>query len=656
MKNLFFLTASVGFLTFGAHAQTLPAARGTTPPAAQPAQGSLVRSTTLRDLGFNDGVSFSQLSGQMKIFFPVPDTMPLRAGELTLNIEQGATNAAERYLQIKIGSRIAASVGLPVEGGPISLPIDIHLDDIRNGFLTVGLSYSGAFSEFICLDERASGDFVQVSPDSALTLTLDAAQINTPDIFNDFRPEKVYMQMPASDEAAGFAALVRAATLFGAEKGGVAFGADPLAPDGAVWTSSAMAMDVTTSGPQSEMEVVQSGMRPTLQVRGTDPQLGLWQLASTWAGVANATTNITRAIDTRVADENTVSLSTLGADLREKMIVSSGQYLIPFQSSDLPAGKTVAEVDLVLAAALDPFGSGASATVYLNDSLLGARSLERGVPERVKFTVPDGLVSRDNVLRVSFQRQPSEGQCRVKPQGFAAQLLPGSTLNLEFEPAASEHFFQLRQEFSQGAQVFVDPALGLTQSALMPWLGSVAGTMIPDRAPIIARNAMRDINTDVPFVIVSASNPGDGDPLITEDKGRIEIRDRNGDVMFDGEALERFGIVQMVTRNGVEGIWLRPGTGPAPDPSLQSPFILDRGDLALIGQEGVVVATSTSGSSLIDVAYPDQTSLAQILDKYRPWIVGGVWLALTLFVLAIFQRVYRRRRDAQSGQVTHHDA
>ncbi|MEP3439946.1 MAG: cellulose biosynthesis cyclic di-GMP-binding regulatory protein BcsB [Sulfitobacter sp.] len=648
MKNFFLLTASVSFLALGAHAQPITAQQGTAPAAQQPALGTLIRNTTFRDLGFSEGVSFTQLSGQSELFFPIPDAAPLRAGELTLNIEHGATNAVERYLQVKIGNRIAASIGLEVEGGKITLPVEIRPDDIRNGFLTVGLAYSGAFSEFICVDERASGDFVQIAPDSALSLTLDASEIDTPVEFNGFRPSKVYVKTPSGTEVAGLAALVRAATLFGAEQGGVAFGAAPLAPDGAEWTSSAIALDVTTTGPESEMEVVQSGTRLTLQVSGTDPQLGLSQLASQWAGLADGDTNVVRTIDTPTTSANSISLATLGGDLREKLIISSDQYVIPFQSSDLPAGKTVSQVDLMLAAALDPSGTGASATIYLNDTLLGARSLERGQPERVKFDVPDGLISRDNVLRVSFQRQPSGGQCRVKPQGFAVQLLPGSTLELKNLPGGDESFFQLRQEFSRGAQVFVDPTLELSQTALMPWLGSVAGTIIPDSAPIIARNALVDINADAPFLIVSAENPGDGEPLITADKGRIEIRDRNGDLMFDGEALERFGIVQMITRNGVNGIWLRPGTGPAPDASQQTPFVLDRGDFALVGQEGVVVSTSTRSNSLIDVVYPDQTTFVEILDKYRPWIVGSVWLALTLMVLAVFQRIYRRRRDAKT--------
>lgn len=62
----------------------------------------------------------------------------------------------------------------------------------------------------------------------------------------------------------------------------------------------------------------------------------------------------------------------------------------------------------------------------------------------------------------------------------------------------------------------------------------------------------------------------------------------------------------------------------------------------------MILATSTDRAPLIEVSYPDRQSIAQLLAKYRPWIVGGLWIVLTLIVLGIFQRVYRARR-APSG-------
>jgi hypothetical protein len=650
MKHALFATVSLCILAFGAQAQTTATPQNEGAAAAAPSRmgNTLIRNMSLRDLGFRDGISFSRLSGEATVYFPVLEEAPLRDGFLSLDFEHGATNGVERFLQVRIGDRIAASVGLPEEGGRLSVPVSIRPDDLRGGFVPVTLTYSGGFSEFVCIDERASGDFIQISPDSALSLTLAADEIDTPWEFNGLRPSQVYVQMPQSDQMAGLAAAVRAATLFGAEQGGVRFGTEPVDTSGYVWETGAIALDVTTSGTASEMEVVQQGGKPVLHLRGTDPQIGLWQLSSDWAEVADAATSVTGAISDGAFDAGALALTDLGADLQARLVASSMQFQIPFQSSDLPVGKTVSEVDLILAAGLDPSGAGATATVYLNDTLLGSRPLAKGEPERVKLSVPSGVVGRDNLLRVLIQRQVSGGACREMPQSYPAQVLPGSKLILSDATGGADQFYQLRQEFESGAQIFVDPDMGLSHSDVLPWLGNVAGTMVPDQAPIIPRNALTDIEAGTPFIILSDTNPGDGDPLITVDGGRIEIRDRAGNVMFDGDALERLGIVQIVTRNGVHGLWVRPGSGPAPASSALTPFVLDRGDVALIAEEGVIVATSTRGSSLIDVVYPDRTSLKQILDQYRPWIVGGLWLALTLIVLAAFQRIYRRRQSSSS--------
>ncbi|MFG6579626.1 hypothetical protein ACGYK1_09505 [Sulfitobacter sp. 1A13191] len=342
--------------------------------------------------------------------------------------------------------------------------------------------------------------------------------------------------------------------------------------------------------------------------------------------------------------DDRLPLSALEGDLTPRPVVSTEDFFVPFQSSDLPAGKGVSGVNLHVAAALDPEGRGATASVFLNDTLLGNRPLDSGRPEQLTFSVPSGLLGRDNLLRVSIQRQPSGGECRFKPQGYPAQILPDSALLLSDAAPQGQDFFTLRQEFADGVQVVLDPALSLDFAQTLPWLAGVAGSVIPDRAPILPRASVDALEGDEPFFVISDQNPGDAEPLITFDQGRIEVRDRQDNLIYSGEDLSRLGVVQIVTRGDTRGLWLRPGNGPAPELAPERPMMLDRGDLALIGQEGVILATATDRSPLVDVVYPDRTSLAQMLAKYRPWIVGAIWVLVTLLVLIVFQRVYRARR------------
>ena len=632
-----------------AQAQTGPSGTDTARVTDPSVNRVLARRMTLADLGFRDGLSFRQLSGNTTLYVPVADSTAVTAVGLELDIEHGATEEADRYLQVSVGGRVVATQALLGGTRQLTLPVTLTPDDIVGGFLTIGLNYSGALSDRICVDERASGDFLAIAPTSFVSLALDPQAVTSPEGFSALRPVDTRVLLTGENSLARLAAVTRAAALFDAESGHLRFGPRPAEQTEELWSEGTVALTVTASGVASEMAVAVEDDRPVLSVRGTDPQVGLWQLASPWAGLAGGNPAVTRSIGTPPMAGDKLALASMNADLTARPVVASEDFLIPFQSSDIPVGQDVSALDLRVVAALDPEGRGATASVYLNGSFLGNRPLDSGMPERLSFPVPGGLVGRDNLVRVSVQRQPMGGECRFKPQGYPAQVLPGSALDLADAQDAPSHFFQLRQAFGAGVQVVLDPALAPDFDQVVPWLAGVAGSMIPDRATIVPRADVDAIEPDQSFLVVSPDNPGDQDPTIVFDNGRVLIQDSQGNQMFDGDGLSRLGVVQMVTRGGSRGLWLRPGDGPAPRMTDARPLILDRGDLALIGEDGVIVATSTEEAPLVDVSYPDRTSLSQVLAKYRPWIAGGLWVLLTLVVLVVFQRVYRARRAPPEG-------
>ncbi|WP_339818675.1 hypothetical protein [Sulfitobacter dubius] len=630
-------------LPFHVHAQTTATDEGASVTAPQAQEGLISREFDLTELGFQEGLSFRQLSGNATIFIPLPEAGALNSGTLELELNHASTAEVDRYLQVSVGGRSVSSQALPDGAGRLSVPVPLRPEDVSGGFIAVGLSYSGAFSDRVCVDERASGDFLEIAASSSVTLQLDQAAVDTSTAFAGLRPADTRLAINGSDSLAALAAATRAAALFDAEAGRLRFGPAEAGAAG-TWSEGVIQLDVTSSGAASEMTVdSQSGM-PVLNLRGSDPQVGLWQMVSEWSALSNSDATVVEVAEGPVLFDNRLPLAGLNADLNPRAVVSTEDFLIPFQSSDLPVGKAVSGVSLQIAAALDPEGRGATASVFLNDSLLGNRPLGSGQPEQLSFSVPKGLLGRDNLLRVSIQRQPTGGECRFKPQGYPAQILPGSALVLSDAEPQDRDFFSLRQEFGDGVQVVLDPELSLDFEQVLPWLAGVAGSVIPDRASILPRPSVDALETNDPFFVISDQNPGDGEPLITFDQGRIEVRDTQDNLIYSGEDLSRLGVVQIVTRGETRGLWLRPGNGPAPELTPQMPMVLDRGDLALIGQQGVILATATDRSPLVDVVYPDRTSFAQMLAKYRPWIVGGIWVLVTLLVLIVFQRVYRARR------------
>ncbi|SEN53972.1 cellulose synthase subunit [Palleronia pelagia] len=622
--------------------------------AESSAKETISRSISLIDLGLTSGLTFESLSGSATIFVPIPNELAVIDGVITLELTHGATVPAERYLQVSVAGRAAQSHS--ITGKPERFQITIEFDSsaVSNGFLAIELNYSGAFTDQVCVDDRASGDFVEIAPTSSVSLTLSSSAFNSPAIFAGFRPPIMRIALPEQTAPAALAAAARAAALFDAESGALRLAtanelagqdqADEESPQ-PVWRVGEIRIEIDESGFQSEMLVGNDGEFPSLLIRGADPQVGLWQLASSWAQLANKSNAVTTDILERPQNPDRLPFSLLSADLTPRSVVSMENVLIPFKSSDLPAHKTVSSIDLITVAALDSDNQGATVSVFLNETLLGSRPLNSGNPERMNFAVPGGLLSRDNQLRVLIQRQASGGECRYRPQGYPAQILPGSAIILQDDDSPVENFFVLRRDFGDGVQFVLDNDLGFSLRDAFPWISTVVASMIPDRATIITRSSVSELQPDLPFLVISKENPADHEPAITFDKGRIEIVDQEGGVMFAGENLESLAFAQIVSRDGQRGLWLRPGSGSAPEPSEASPFILDRGDLALMDQEGLIVATSTRNAPLIEVSYPDRVSIVQLITKYRLWLVGVAWALLTLTVLVGFQRFYRNRRS-----------
>jgi len=93
------------------------------------------------------------------------------------------------------------------------------------------------------------------------------------------------------------------------------------------------------------------------------------------------------------------------------------------------------------------------------------------------------------------------------------------------------------------------------------------------------------------------------------------------------------------------GVWIKP---LAPDGTLPDPpeLRLQRGDVAFLDNTGVTMAMSTERDTVVRIAYPDSVSWLTVAERFRSWIIGGLWLLATLVVLLALQTIFRRRADA----------
>ena len=609
-----------------------------------PAAGLIAREITLRQIGFASGIEFQRLAGEAELFFPAISVMPWKSAVLTLDLTHEATVQSDRYLQVSFDGRIVKSFALDQQGGRLSVEIPVPRDAVSGGFLRVGLVYSGAVAERTCVDQRLSGDYVSISSGSGLTLGLDPAELNTPEVAAGYLPGRVNVALPAGAlTPVATAAAIRAAALFGGETGMVQFSNTDIAGNADI-ADGRILIEPSEFGIASQMSAAASEAGVQMRISGTDPQQGLYQLKSKWASLADTETVLTQTVATAAPVGETISFRDLNANLAAQAVSGSSTFEFSFESANLPKAMTIDAVDVLVAAAPDPDGNGTTVTAFLNNTFIGSRPLDALEPVWINFAVPEGLIGRNNTMRILVQRQPRGGSCVYDIQGYPAQIFPESRFRLASVAAPVSDFFALRQAAQDGVSVVVSNDIAIPAGDVLGWVSGVAGTLIPDGANIYMVDSANALDGRFPFIVVSDTAPEGSDPTVRPENGAIEIADSTGVTLFKGEDLDRVGIVQIVKIGEQFGIWLKPGAGPSPKPTPENPLVLDRGDLALLDADGVAISVSTSRADLIQIVYPDQTNIRQILEKYRPWFFGGLWIMATIILLGVFQRAYRARR------------
>jgi hypothetical protein len=268
------------------------------------------------------------------------------------------------------------------------------------------------------------------------------------------------------------------------------------------------------------------------------------------------------------------------------------------------------------------------------------------IGEPTKFDLPlaDGTVGTVLNVRVVVQRRSAQGDCRFEPQGYPAQVLGTSAVVLDDAGEKPQDFADLAPWWANGIEVWL-PSPAVERPA--PKLGLVAealAALSPEAAPIMVKFAN---NGDAPapaapFVAISKEPPSGATPRVRFDRGRVVVADRKNHTLLDLGGFSGGAVVQIVSVSGAPGLWLRPlaGNGALPAPEN---LRLDRGDIAFVDQSGVALSMSSERDTVVKVSYPDQVSWSSIAERFRPWIIGAIWLLATIAFLFGLQHMLRRR-------------
>ena len=649
--------------------QPAPVAMPVAAAAPPPKPSGLVAAVTLGDIGFINGLHFANLGGHRELYMPIPDDADVTATTLTLVVDDFAAHEAKRNLIVQINDRTVTAIALDGQGRGRTLQVPLGGARPKDGYLKLAFLYSGAATPDHCIDVRYVGDSVTVRPQTAVDIQIGAAGHLDVATTAALMPRDVAVMLPhrhlAETEMAAAITVARALYSSGRR---VTFyeGYDAVADiakgdDAGHWTRGIILIgtlaDVggVVDSPVATVagDLHGFGMIDAVRVHG-QPALAVADAASVRAArlfgtpLLAATRGLSAASVGQVSPidlpTDRVTFDQLGVPPAEVEVFGRADLGAILDTRRLPAGTRPTRLSLDVMVAPDGAGAKAVVSAFVNERLVGSSVAATDGPTHLDLPLPNGLVGTVANLRIVVERDIAQGDCRFGPQGYPAQILGSSSLTLGQASGTAHDFADLTARFVHGVDVLL-PATAADQPArVLGIVSQAANQLSPDTAPLnVSYIATGSAPVpEGPFIAVSELPPSGANPRVRFDRGRVAVIDQSGHTLLDLGGFNGGAVAQVLQDGEMSGLWIKPlssdGRAPSP-PELH----LDHGDVAFIDDKGVALAMSTERGTLVKISYPDQVSWLTVADRFRSWIIGGLWLLGTAVLLLALQRLFRRR-------------
>jgi len=298
------------------------------------------------------------------------------------------------------------------------------------------------------------------------------------------------------------------------------------------------------------------------------------------------------------------------------------------------AGKVPSYVDIDISASGAP-DSAAIAVVFLNDNLLEAKRLKmNGKQERVSARIPLYALQQRNTLRVEFKHQSDDAFSVL-----TVNVLPSSRIHLEPAPPARD-FAGLAPWFAGDVTLFAPDSWLEQPIRTLPVMIRVAdaGGVAPARALLSMGDVAVPIKPTGPFVAFDAKVQ-DVSPLAEVKDNHLVLADANGRIAHAIKEFDELAIIHVAEGSKYSGmIYQTAGSRPM---QINEPFRLQRGNLALIGKDGVLLELDTRNET------------AELSDDPRsmwfrntPWMIPVAAMAGFLLLLILARRAQRRHSSS----------
>jgi len=644
-------------------------AAATAEPAAPARAGELLAEITLADIGFINGLRLSNLGGHQELFVPLPQDAEVAASELVLAVDDLSAYDAKRNLELQANDRTVAAIALDGKSRDRIVRVPLGKLHPKDGYLKLTFLYSGAATLDRCIDVRYVGDSLTIRPETTVDVAIGS--VGSLDVATTamLMPRDVTVVLPSrrvTESEMATAVTVARSLISSGRRVSFHHGFEAVADlakrdDAGRWTQG-----VVLIGPLAEAANVVDA--PFARMAGAVQPLGT--LAAVRVGGLPALlvsdSNVVRAgrlfasplrAATRgmpwasVGEAGTIDLPTDRVTF-EQLGVAPAQADV-FGRADLTTGIDVRRLPpetrparLLLDVMVAPDGAGEKAVVstFVNERLLGSTVAAVGEPTHLDLSLPDGLFGSIANIRALVQRDSAQGECRFETQGYPAQILGSSALILAAADGAPHDFSDLTPHFARGIKLLIPATAADRPLSVLGILAQAVNQLSPDTA-VLSVNFTPSNGAplpDAPFIAVSDRPPSGSNPRVRFDRGRVLVTDRSGRTLLDLGGFVGGAVAQLVSAGDYSGIWIKPlaADGSAPSPK---ELHLDHGDVAFIDGNGVALAMSTERDTVVRISYPDQVSWLTVAERFRPWLIGGLWLFATAALLFILQRLFRRR-------------
>ena len=645
------------------------------PAASAPRPNGLLAEVTIADVGFINGLRFSNLGGRHDIFMPLPEGRGVAVNDLVLVLDDVSAYDARRNLEVQVNDRTATAIALDGKSHGRTIRVPLGKTKPKDGYLKLSFLYSGAATLDRCIDVRSIGDTLTISP--ATAVEVDVGPVGELDVATTaaLMPREVAIVLPgrrvAESEMATAVTIARSLIASGRHvsfhhgydaltdlakrdeagrwtRGIVLVG--PLAEAAAV-IDPPLARVAGAVQPFGTLAAVRVSGLPALLVSDADVvragRLFASPLRAATRGIAAASVGEASPID---LPTDRVSFEQLAVPLAQADVFGRADLTAVIDTRRLPAETRAKRLLLDVMVAPDGAGEKAVVSAFVNERLLGSIVAANAEATHLDLALPDGLVGTIANVRAVVQRDSAQGNCRFEPQGYPAQILASSAVVLASAEGAPHDFSDLTPHFGRGIKLLLPAAAADRPILVLGILAQVVDQLSPEVAPLSVNFTAANGTSapDAPFIAVSDKPPAGANPRVRFDRGRVDVTDRSGHALLDVGGFVGGAVAQIVTAGDYPGLWIKPlaadGAAPAP-----SDLHLDHGDVAFIDGNGVALAMSTERDTVVRISYPDQVSWLTVAERFRSWIIGGLWLLATAALLFLLQRMFRRR-SANPGE------